>query len=61
MSEKNVCKRCRTAGARSLVPYKIIEDIDGQSVRFKGQLCEKCFNEIFGPPQPTEDTDEKKN
>lgn len=61
MTEKNVCKKCNAVGARSLIPYKIIEDIDGQSIRFKGQLCEKCFQEIFGPPPPTKDINENKN
>ena len=58
MSEKNVCMRCKAAGAKSLIRYKIIEDIDGESVKFKGQLCEKCFNELFGRPQNTGNEDE---
>ena len=58
MSEKTVCMRCKSAGAKSLVPYKIIEDIDGESVKFKGQLCEKCFNELFGRPQNMGNEDE---
>lgn len=59
MSDKYVCLRCKSAGAKSLVPYKIIEDRDGSSVKFKGQLCEKCFNELFGPPQNTGDNNEE--
>ena len=59
MSEKNICMKCKCAGAKSLVPYKIIEDRDGESVRFKGQLCEKCFNELFGPPQNTGNVSEE--
>ena len=59
MSEKNICMRCKSAGAKSLVPYKIIEDRDGESVRFRGQLCEKCFNELFGSPQNTENKEQK--
>ena len=59
MSEKNICMKCKCAGAKSLVPYKIIEDRDGESVRFKGQLCEKCFNELFGQPQSTKNIEQK--
>jgi len=61
MTEKTVCKKCGTAGVRSLIPYKIIEDKDGESVRFVGQICERCFEEMFGRPQTTKDFDENKN
>ena len=61
MSEKNICMRCKSAGAKSLIPYKIIEDRDGESVKFKGQLCEQCFNELFGRPQNTGNEDEGTN
>ena len=44
---KYVCMRCKCAGAKSLVPFKIIEDRDGMSVKFRGQLCERCFKELF--------------
>ena len=57
MSEKNICMRCQCAGAKSLVPFKIIEDRDGESVKFRGQLCEKCFNELMAPAQNTKDED----
>lgn len=57
MSEKNVCMKCKCAGAKSLVPFKIIEDRDGESVKFRGQLCEKCFNELMGPAQNTKEED----
>ena len=53
MSEKNVCMKCKCAGAKSLVPFKIIEDRDGESVKFRGQLCEKCFNELIASAQNT--------
>lgn len=59
MTEKTVCKKCGAAGARSLIPYKIIEDKDGESIRFVGQLCDRCFKEIFGPPQNTKGEDDK--
>ena len=51
MSEKYICMRCKSAGAKTLVPFKIIEDRDGQSVKFRGQLCERCFNELLAPAQ----------
>ena len=42
-----MCIKCKCAGAKSLVPFKIIEDRDGMSVKFRGQLCERCFKELF--------------
>ena len=59
MSEKCICMRCKCAGAKSLVPFKIVEDRDGMSVKFRGQLCEKCFNELMAPPQNTENKNDK--
>ena len=52
--------RCKYAGAKSLVPFKIVEDRDGMSVKFRGQLCEKCFNELMAPPQNTDDENKQK-
>lgn len=60
MSEKYTCVVCKCAGAKSLIPYKIIEDKDGESIKFKGQLCEKCFNELITPARNMEDKDETK-
>ena len=57
---KYVCMRCKCAGAKSLVPFKIIEDRDGEAVKFRGQLCEKCFNELMPPPQNTDDKNKQK-
>ena len=45
--DKTICTRCKEAGSKGLVPYKIIYDVDGQSVKFVGQLCTKCYKEIF--------------
>ena len=42
-----MCMKCKCAGAKSLVPFKVIEDRDGMSVKFRGQLCERCFKELF--------------
>ena len=53
--DKNICMKCKCAGAKSLVPFKIIEDRDGMSVKFRGQLCEKCFNELVESAQNKED------
>ena len=55
MSEKNICMKCKCAGAKSLVPFKIIEDRDGMSVKFRGQLCEKCFNELMASARNTKE------
>lgn len=52
---KYICMKCKCAGAKSLVPFKIIEDRDGMSVKFKGQLCEKCFKELVEPAQNVDD------
>ena len=56
MADKYMCMKCKCAGAKSLVPFKIIEDRDGMSVKFRGQLCERCFKELF-----ENKTEEKKN
>lgn len=47
MSDKYTCMKCKCAGAKTLVPFKIVEDRDGMSVKFRGQLCERCFKELF--------------
>lgn len=59
MSEQYICMRCKAAGAKSIIKYKIIEDTTGDSVKFKGQLCERCFNELMAPAQNSENVDEK--
>jgi len=59
MSEKYICMKCKSAGAKTLVPFKIIEDRDGQSVKFRGQLCERCFNELLTPAQSEDDESEE--
>ena len=46
--DKTICMKCKEAGTKGLVPYKIIKDVDGQSVQFVGQLCTKCYKELFG-------------
>lgn len=58
MSEQYVCMRCKCAGAKSLIPYKLIEDRDGESVKFRGQLCEQCFNNLLAPAQSEKGKDE---
>ena len=59
MSEQYVCMRCKCAGAKSLIPYKLIEDRDGESIKFKGQLCERCFNELIAPARSTKEEDDE--
>ena len=54
---KYVCMKCKCAGAKTLVPFKIVEDRDGESVKFRGQLCEKCFNKLMAPAQNTKEED----
>ena len=56
MDNKYMCMKCKCAGAKSLVPFKVVEDRDGMSVKFRGQLCERCFKELF-----EDKTEEEKN
>lgn len=59
MSEKNVCMKCKAAGAKSIIKYKIIEDINGESIKFIGQLCERCFNDFMAPAPTMDNTNEE--
>lgn len=60
MADKYVCSRCKIAGDKNLVSYKIIRDIDGMSVKFVGQLCNKCYKELFETNEaPAPSTEEK--
>ena len=56
---KYICMKCKCAGAKTLVPFKIVEDRDGESIKFRGQLCEKCFNELIAPVQNTDNVSEE--
>ena len=51
--------KCKAAGAKSIIRYKIIEDINGESIKFIGQLCEKCFNDFMAPAPTTNNTNEE--
>lgn len=61
MSEPYVCVKCKAAGAKSIIKYKIIEDTTGESVKFKGQLCERCFNELMAPAPNTKEENDESN
>ena len=56
---KYVCMKCKCAGAKTLVPFKIVEDRDGESIKFRGQLCEKCFNELMAPARSADNVSEE--
>ena len=56
---KYICMKCKCAGAKTLVPFKIVEDRDGESIKFRGQLCEKCFNELMAPAQNTKEENDE--
>lgn len=56
---KYACMKCKCVGAKTLVPFKIVEDRDGESIKFRGQLCEKCFNELMAPAQNTDNVSEE--
>lgn len=44
--DKYACMTCNASGTRDEIPYRII-DIKNYKTKFKGQLCEKCFNELI--------------
>ena len=52
--DKTICMRCKEAGSKGIVPYKIIYDVDGESVKFIGQLCTRCYKELFEPEKKEE-------
>lgn len=57
MADFYTCKRCGITGTKKEIPYKIIDNRDDRIV-FKGQICDKCFDEFFGRPPNTKDTNE---
>lgn len=63
MADNYACMRCKCSGAKAFVPYKIIRDDNGESVKFVGQLCEQCYKELFetnkAPAPSTEEKDDK--
>lgn len=60
MADKYVCSRCKESGGKGMIPYKIIKDVDGMSVKFVGQLCERCYKELFETKDaPAQSTEEK--
>lgn len=59
--DKYICMRCKGANDKKTVPYKIIRDINGDGIKFVGQLCENCFKQIFEPARSSENVDEKKD
>ena len=60
MEDKYACSRCGINGIKKLIPYKVIYNADGESVKFVKQLCEKCFKELFNTNKaPAPSTDEK--
>ena len=64
MSDKYICMKCKCSGAKSLLPFKIIEDRNGEGVKFKGQLCERCYKEFFettNAPAPTTKEEKESN
>lgn len=61
MADKYACMRCRCSGAKSLIPYKLIRDDNGESVKFVGQLCERCFKELFETSKAPAPSAEEKN
>lgn len=61
MEDKYACMRCKCSGTKALVPYKIIRDDNGESVKFVGQLCERCYKELFETNEAPAPSTEGKN
>ncbi len=61
MADNYVCSRCKMSGNKGAIPYKIIRDIDGTSVKFVGQLCNKCYKELFETNETPAPSTEGKN
>ena len=58
---KYICMKCKGTGDKKIVPYKIIKDINGDGIKFVGQLCEDCFKQIFeSAPSTSEKNEENK-
>ena len=60
MDNNYICMRCKVTGTKKDIPYRIIDNRD-EKIRFKGQLCNKCFDEIFGGAPKTDSTETKEN
>ena len=60
MADKYACSRCKMSGTKRFIPYKVIKDENGESVKFIMQLCERCFKELFETDEaPAPSTEEK--
>jgi DNA-directed RNA polymerase subunit RPC12/RpoP len=60
MANEYVCSKCKKPGSKKSIPYKIIYDTDGMSVKFIGQLCEDCYKKIFNQNEQKEKTETTK-
>ena len=43
----NICSICKKTGTKQEIPYKIIRDTDGMSIKFVGAICNTCYDEIM--------------
>lgn len=43
----NICNICKKTGTKQEIPYKIIRDTDGMSVKFVGAICNDCYEELM--------------
>ena len=60
MANEYACSRCKKSGSKKSIPYKIVYDTDGMSVKFIGQLCEDCYKKIFNQNEQKEKTETTK-
>lgn len=61
MGNKYICMKCKRTGDKASMPYKIIKDINGEGVKFIGQLCESCFETLTAPAPSTDENNEKES
>ena len=50
MVKDYACSKCKKIGDRNEIPYRIIKetiDKEGGHIKFSGQLCEECYQNIF--------------
>lgn len=43
----NICSICKKSGTKQEIPYKVIRDTDGTSVKFLGAVCNECYEKIM--------------
>ena len=47
LKTSNICSICKKTGTKEEIPYKIIRDTDGMSVKFIGAICNECYDKVI--------------